>query len=136
MILKSFSKIYLSLSVNRKLNNGLHNIQSYFCLINLFDQIEIRKIRNSRDIVKFHGKFGNNIKKTNNSILDTLKILREENVISNYYSVLIKKRIPVFAGLGGGTSNAACIVKFLIKRNSLLGNLLLIPTISKFNYSL
>ena len=46
MILKSFSKINLSLTVNKRLKNKnkLHNIQSYFCLIDLFDKIRIKKI--------------------------------------------------------------------------------------------
>ena len=69
MILKSFSKINLTLNVNRKLKkNKLHDIQSYFCLINLSDQIKIKKIRDRKDIVKFKGKFSKYVKKTNNSI--------------------------------------------------------------------
>ena len=64
MILKSFSKINLTLSVNRKLKkNKLHDIQSYFCLINLFDQIKIKKIKGRKDLVKFKGKFSKYIKK-------------------------------------------------------------------------
>ena len=43
MVLKSYSKINLSLNINSKLKNGLHDIQSYYCLINLFDKIKIRK---------------------------------------------------------------------------------------------
>ena len=116
MILKSFSKINLSLSVNKKLKNGLHDIQTYFCLINLFDQIKITKIKGRKDIIKFRGKFAKYVNKKKNSILDTLTILREQNVISNYYSVLIYKKIPVFAGLGGGTSNAACLIKYFNKK--------------------
>ena len=116
MILKSFSKINLTLNVNGKLKkNKLHDIQSYFCLINLFDQIKIKKTKGQKDIVKFKGKFSKYIKKTNNSIIDTLEILRERNLISNYYSVLVDKKIPVFSGMGGGTSNAACLIKHLIK---------------------
>ena len=58
MILKSFSKINLSLNINKKLKkNRLHDIQSYFCLINLFDQIKVKKIKGSKDIVSFQGKF-------------------------------------------------------------------------------
>ena len=102
MIVKSFAKINLSLSVNKKLKSGLHNIQSYFCLINLFDEVKIKKIEGLRDIVKFQGKFGKHVEKSNNSILDTLVILRKNKMISNYYSIVIRKRIPVFAGLGGG----------------------------------
>ena len=41
MILSSYSKINLSLLVNSKKKSGLHNIQSYFCLINLKDKIKI-----------------------------------------------------------------------------------------------
>ena len=63
MILKSFSKINLSLSVTKKLKNGLHDVQSYFCLINLFDQIKIEKIKSNKDLIKFKGKFAKYIKK-------------------------------------------------------------------------
>ena len=123
MVLKSFSKINLSLNINKKLKkNKLNDIQSYFCLINLFDQIKIKKIKGRKDIVKFKGKFSKYIKKTNNSILDTLEILRERNLISDYYSVLVDKRIPVFSGMGGGTSNAVCLIKYLT-RNKINKNL-------------
>ena len=124
MILKSFSKINLSLSVNRKLkNSGLHEIQSYFCLVNLHDDIKIKTIKNRKDIVKFKGKFSKYVKKNSNSIIDILRILREKNLIFNYYSVLINKKINVFGGQGGGTSNAICLVKYLTK-NKINKNLL------------
>ena len=123
MLLKSFSKINLSLNINRKLKeNKLHDIQSYFCLINLFDQIKIKKIKGQKDIVKFKGKFSKYIKKKNNSIIDVLKILRKRNLISDYYSVLVDKRIPVFSGMGGGTSNAVCLIKYFA-RNKINKNL-------------
>lgn len=63
MILRSYSKINLSLSVNKKLKNGLHDIQSYFCLINLFDQIKLKKIEGRKNIVKFRGKFSKYVNK-------------------------------------------------------------------------
>ena len=63
MILKSFSKINLTLNVNKKLKKGLHNIQSYFCLINLFDQIKIKSIKGKKDKIKFKGKFAKYVEK-------------------------------------------------------------------------
>ena len=124
MILKSFSKINLSLSVNRKLKNRkLHEIQSYFCLINLFDEIKIKRIKGRKDKVKFKGKFAKYIKKNKNSITDTLTLLRERNLVTNYYSVLVNKKIPVFGGMGGGTSNAVCLMSYLTK-NKINNNLL------------
>ena len=124
MELKSFSKINLSLNVNRKLKKKkLHDIESYFCLIDLFDKIKIRKIKDRKDIIKFKGKFSKNINKINNSIIETLKALREKNLISDYYSILVSKKIPVFSGMGGGTSNSACLIKYFT-RNKIKKNLL------------
>ena len=116
MLIKSFSKLNLSLSVNKKLKkNGLHDIQSYFCKIDLFDEIKIKKINGKKDVIKFKGKFARNVKKQNNSVLDVLKILRKKKLISNYYSVIVNKKIPVFSGMGGGTSNAFYLIKYLTK---------------------
>jgi len=115
MVLNSYSKINLSLNVNSKLKSGLHEIQSYYCLINLSDKIKISKIKKKKDKILFKGSFTKHIKKTNNSIINLLKLLRRLKLISSYYSLTIIKNIPVFSGLGGGTSNAAFILKFLLQ---------------------
>ena len=115
MVLKSFSKINLSLNVTKKLKNGMHDIQSYFCLISLFDKISIKKIKGEKDIIKFNGKFSKFVDNKKNSISYTLALLREKNIINSHYSVLIQKNIPIFAGLGGGTGNAACLIKYFCK---------------------
>ena len=115
MVLKSYSKINLSLNVNNKLKSGLHEIQSYYCLTNLSDKIKISKIKQKKDKIFFKGPFAKNIKKSNNSVVNLLRLLRKVKLISSYYSVIIIKNIPVFSGLGGGTSNAAFILKSLLK---------------------
>ena len=43
MKIKSFAKINLTLNVGKKLNSGLHNIQTNSILIDLHDQIKIKK---------------------------------------------------------------------------------------------
>ena len=116
MILKSFSKINFSLKINKKIKNGIHDIESYFCLINLFDKIRIQKVKKKINIIKFRGKFSKNIDNNKNSISETLKTLRQNKLIKNYYSVVVDKKIPVFAGLGGGTGNAACLIEYFVKR--------------------
>ncbi len=115
MVLKSFAKINLSLRVNSKTINGLHEIQSLYCLVNLFDKIKIVKIKDNKDKISFIGPFKSVIEKKNNTVINLLRILREYKLISNYYYVSIKKNIPVFGGLGGGTSNAAFILSHLVK---------------------
>tara|TARA_Y100000992_G_scaffold295739_1_gene257052 strand:- start:549 stop:1388 length:840 start_codon:yes stop_codon:yes gene_type:complete len=117
MILKSFSKINLSLNINKKLKKTkLHDIQTYFCLLNLFDLIKIKKINGSKDRIKFYGKFAKNVNLKDNSIINTFKILRNKSLVSHFYSVSINKRIPVFGGMGGGSSNAAFLARHLIKK--------------------
>ena len=116
MVLKSFAKINLSLLVNRKLPNGMHDIQSAYCLINIFDLINIKKIKNSKkDKVSITGSNSKFVSPTQNSVSKILILMRKFKLISSYYDVKIYKRIPVFAGLGGGTSNAASVLKFFIK---------------------
>ena len=115
MVFKSFSKINLSLNINKRLKNGLHDIQSHFCLIDLFDEIDIKKNKKYKDEIKFFGKYNRNIKKNDNSIIKTLKLLRRDKLLSNFYTISIKKQIPIYAGLGGGTSNAIYLTKHLLK---------------------
>ncbi len=118
MVLKSFAKINLSLSVNKKLKSGLHNIQSIYCLIDLHDEIFLKKIKNKySDQVSFIGPFSKDINKSNNSVKKVLNAMRKNKIIHDYYSVKINKKIPVFAGLGGGTSNAATILKYFTKKS-------------------
>ena len=116
MSLSSYAKINLTLKVNCKNKNNLHEIQSYFCLIDLADKIKIKKIKKKKDKVLFKGPFAKLVNKSNNSILSLFTLLRRLGLISNFYSVTIVKNIPVFAGLGGGAANVATILKYLFKR--------------------
>jgi len=118
MVLKSYAKINLTLSVNKRLKNGLHNIQSIYCLIDLHDKMFLKKIKNKNfDQVSFTGPFSKNVNKYNNSVKKVLSAMRKNKIINDFYSVKVNKKIPVFAGLGGGTSNAATLLKHLTKKS-------------------
>ena len=116
MVLKSYAKINLSLNINKKLRNGLHDLQSYYCLINVYDTIHIRKNFKNNDKISFEGRYSKLVRSSDNSIKRILNELRKNNLISNFYTVKIRKNIPVYAGLGGGTSNAASILNFFRKK--------------------
>lgn len=113
MKIKSFSKINLSLRVLNKLKNGMHNIETNSILVNLFDEIDI--IKNRKDEIIFKGMFKDKIDIKKNTVKDTLQLLRKLNILKNYYKIIVKKNIPVYAGLGGGTSNSASIVKYFVE---------------------
>ena len=117
-MIKSFSKINLFLRVLKKNNKGLHNIQSTTMLINLHDKISINKIQKKKDEVVFIGPFKKNIKNKTNTVISALSLLRSEKIINNKkrYKIVINKKVPSFAGLGGGTGNAATIIKHFLKK--------------------
>ena len=117
-MLKSYCKINLFLKVLGKKNNGFHDIQSTTMLLDLHDKISIKKISKNKDEVLFTGFFKKNINSKNNTITNTLSLLRSHNLIrqNNKYRIIINKRIPVYAGLGGGTGNSATIIKYFIKK--------------------
>jgi len=119
MKIKSFAKINLTLNVGKKLNSGLHNIQTNSILIDLHDQIKIKKNKKNKDKIIFKGPFSKSVKKNNNTILNTLKILRNLKKAVNYYDIEVKKNIPVFSGLGGGTSNSYFVLKKILKNKKI-----------------
>ncbi len=115
MKIKSYAKINLTLKVRKKLKSGMHDIESHVCLVDLHDKIEIKK--SIKDDIIFKGQFKKKISSSKNSILLTLKILRANNIIKHFYKIIVKKNIPVFSGLGGGTSNSVSVARYFLKRN-------------------
>ena len=116
-MIKSYSKINLFLRVLKKNNKGLHNIQSSTMLVDLCDKISIKKINKKKDELIFTGPFKKNINKNINTVISTMSLLRSHKLINNNkrYKIVINKKIPVFAGLGGGTGNAVAIIKYFLK---------------------
>ena len=112
MKLKSYSKINLSLRVLNKLKNGMHNIETNSTLVDLSDEIDIKK--DKKDKIFFTGKFKDQINLKKNTVKDTLRLLKKNKVIKGFYKITVKKNIPVYAGLGGGTSNSYSIAKYFL----------------------
>ena len=116
MVLNSYAKINLTLRINKKFKKGLHNLQSIYCLVNINDRIIIKKINKKKDKISFTGPFSKFVSPSNNSVLRVLKSMRNNKLIYDFYSIKIHKKIPVFAGFGGGSSNASIVMKYLIKK--------------------
>ena len=114
-LIKSYAKINLSLNVLNKDKTGLHKIQSIISFINIYDEIYIQQINKKKHIVKFIGSFSKNLNK-NNTISKLLYILDKKNVLKKKYKIDIKKNVPQKSGLGGGSMNAAFLLKYLLKK--------------------
>ena len=116
--IKSFAKINLALNIVGK-SLLIHKIESIISFLSLSDEIFIKEINNKKHIIEFIGNFSKNIGKIN-TISKLLKILDKKKILKDKkYEIKIKKNIPSKAGLGGGSMNAASILKFLIKKNNI-----------------
>ena len=113
--IKSYAKINLALNVTGK-TSGLHQIESIVGFVSLHDVILIKKIQYKKHIISFNGKYSKNIDKKN-TISKLLKILEKKKLLTGHrFEIKVKKHIPLKSGLGGGSMNAANILKYLIKK--------------------
>ena len=113
--IKSYAKINLALNVTGK-TSGLHKIESIVGFVSLHDVILIKKIQSKKHIISFNGEYSKNIKKKN-TISKLLRILEKEKLLTGHrFEIKVKKHIPSKSGLGGGSMNAANILKYLIKK--------------------
>ena len=117
--IKSHAKINLSLNVLGRLKSKMHKIESLILFLYLNDEILIKKINSKKHKVEFLGKFSKKISK-NNTITNLLNILDNKKKLRNQkYSIKVKKNIPQKSGLGGGSINAASILKYFLKKQKL-----------------
>ncbi len=112
--IKSHAKVNLALNVVGK-TNLLHKIESAVSFLDLHDEILIRKTKDKKHKIKFYGEFSDKIK-SKNTVSQLLENLDKKNLLKNKYKIILKKNIPIKAGLGGGSMNAASILNFFIKR--------------------
>ena len=105
IVLLSPAKLNLFLKVQNKRPDGFHNIVTLFERIDLCDEIEFRlKTGRGIDISCDHPDVPSGPK---NLIYKAARLLQEEFSVQKGIKIKIKKRIPVAAGLGGGSSNGA-----------------------------
>ncbi len=117
--IKSHVKINVSLKVLKKLKSGLHKIESLIFFLNLHDVVLIKKTKGKNHNIKFIGRFSKNISK-NNTITKLLEVLDNKSKLNNQkYLIKIIKNIPQKSGMGGGSMNAASVLKYLIKNQNL-----------------
>ena len=105
--IKSYAKINIGLKILGKRKDGFRNIRTLFQEINFYDTLEIEK---SKKKVIFNSNKSWLKNDSKNLCIQAFNKLKREFNIGGIKINLIK-RIPTFAGLGGGSSNAATILK-------------------------
>lgn len=101
--LRAPAKINLGLSILKKLDNGFHQVKTIYTQISLFDLIELEEIK--QDCIDFPDK--------NNLVHRAAELIKNELNIHRGVKIRLIKKIPVGSGLGGGSSDAAAVLRGL-----------------------
>jgi len=110
--LKAPAKVNLYLKVLRKRPDGYHELETIFERVNLFDELTFKKIRSgiqlrSSGLCLPRGR--------RNLVYRAAELLNRHYPSSGGVSITLNKRIPIAAGLGGGSSDAATTLLALNK---------------------
>ncbi len=107
--LLSPAKINIGLRVLRKREDGYHDIETIFHEVKIFDEIEME----ISDEVEFETNSKEIPGGADNLCLKAVRIFFESFGIHSGVRIYLKKIIPIGAGLGGGSSNSATVLKGL-----------------------
>jgi 4-diphosphocytidyl-2-C-methyl-D-erythritol kinase len=112
--IKAPAKLNLNLTVKKGSNNGLHFLESDICFLELTDTLSFQF--SNKDI--FTQDISNKtliVDPKDNLILRALKEFRNLTNWRKFFSIYLQKKIPVGAGLGGGSADAAATLILLRK---------------------
>jgi 4-diphosphocytidyl-2-C-methyl-D-erythritol kinase len=107
---KAFAKINLGLQVLNKRTDGFHNINTVFYKLKLYDFLEFKSSKKF-NIINVHNL---NLQINENLIYKAYHLLKKDFDISPI-EVIFDKKIPIGAGLGGGSSDAAETLKAIVE---------------------
>ena len=116
MEIKAYAKINLGLDVTGKMDDGYHEIRTIMQQIDLYDEIKLYAEAESGG----SGDKGQILVSCNDSMVPTdernlaykaARLLFDEFEITDAILIEIEKNIPVSAGLAGGSTDAAAVLK-------------------------
>lgn len=101
------AKLNLFLYITGKRADGYHDLQTLFQFLDFGDEIQIEPTTQS-EIVLLNAVDG--VPTEQNLIYRAAKLLQEKTACSQGAKITVNKKLPMGAGLGGGSSNAATIL--------------------------
>lgn len=113
LIKKSPAKINLYLEIVGRATNGYHLLDSLMVPIDIFDVITLEKSDQLQLEIKGENAAALQVNWQKNIIIKAINLLAEKFYLTPNIKITLEKNIPITAGLGGGSSNAATILLML-----------------------
>ena len=101
------AKINLFLHITGQRDDGYHNLQSVFSLLDFYDTIHL-KIRDDEQVLRVEGN--DSVPAADDLCVRAARALQAATNCTFGVEIRIEKRIPMGGGLGGGSSNAATVL--------------------------
>ncbi len=111
LTIRAYAKINIGLRILNKRTDGYHNLETIFTRINLFDGIIFEESDNIVLKTNIRGLPSGK----NNFCMQAATMLKEQCGVSRGVRIFLNKLIPLGSGLGGGSSDAAAVLKQLPK---------------------
>jgi len=106
--LNAYAKVNLALNVLQRRDDGFHEVETVLHTIALHDEITLRE---SGEGVRIIAGDGETVPTGPDSLVyKAASMLREQHGIQRPVEIEIRKHIPVAAGLGGGSADAATVL--------------------------
>ncbi len=106
--LKALAKINLGLDVLRRREDGYHEVKMIMQTISLYDELMLKKIKKPE--IQLRTNLPYLPTNENNLAYQAAKLLMDEYQIEGGLLIQLDKKIPVAAGLAGGSSDAAAVL--------------------------
>jgi 4-diphosphocytidyl-2-C-methyl-D-erythritol kinase len=110
---KAPAKINLALDIIGKYEDNYHNLSMVMTTVDLYDRIIIQKINEDKIILESNRYYLPNDRR--NLVYKAAQIMKEKYNYDKGLKIYIDKKIPIAAGLAGGSSNAAATIRAINK---------------------
>jgi 4-diphosphocytidyl-2-C-methyl-D-erythritol kinase len=115
--IKSYAKINLTLEITG-VHDGYHTLDSLVASVDIFDLLVVKKRKDGLSSVTMHGLGSESIPSENNIALKTAERCSQKFGIGGV-DITVYKNIPLGAGLGGSSADAAGVLNAVAKLYSI-----------------
>ncbi|HKM33765.1 MAG TPA: 4-(cytidine 5'-diphospho)-2-C-methyl-D-erythritol kinase [Lachnospiraceae bacterium] len=106
--IKAYAKVNLALDVVRRLENGYHEVKMIMQSVGIYDTISLQKTEQGIWLTSDSKEVPLN---ENNLIYKAARLMQETYGIKQGVAIHLVKRIPVSAGMAGGSTDAAAVLR-------------------------
>src|SRR5947209_9376474 len=112
----AFAKVNLRLDILGKRPDAYHELRTIFQTITLHDEVRLRESKTSGICLNIQGNQSLSLEPAHkNLVYKAVAALREELEIRPGIDIDLDKKIPAGRGLGGGSSDAAAVLRGYLK---------------------